>query len=110
MFTHTAVNMDLSSDLFSVCPLSPSLFIPQCLTRFTSTAVISTAFTELINGAEGWVLLNWDNSFSLSLAHMDNYMEKHGEDGGRSAREGGRIRSLSEKKQKTRRHWHWEAS
>lgn len=53
MFTHTAVNMDLSSDLFSVCPLSPSLFIPQCLTRFTSTAVISTAFTELINGAEG---------------------------------------------------------
>ena len=112
MFTHTAVNMDLSSDLFSVCPLSLSLFIPQCLTCFTSTAVISTAFTELINGAEGWVLLNWDNSFSLSLAHMDNYVEKHGEDGGRSARDGGRIHSLSErnKTKKNRRHWHWGAS
>ena len=77
--------------------LSLSLFIPQWLTCFTSTAVISTAFTELINGAEGWVPLNWDNSFSLSLAHMDNCMEKHGKDGGRSAREGGRIHTQSGK-------------
>lgn len=58
--------------------LSFTLFIPHWLTCFTSTAVISTAFTELINGAGGWVLLNWDNS-SLSLAHMDNYIEKRRE-------------------------------
>ena len=77
--------------------LSLSLFIPQWLTCFTSTAVISTAFTELINGAEGWVPLNWDNSFSLSLAHMDNCMEKHRKDRGRSAREGGRIHTQSGK-------------
>lgn len=52
------------------------LFIPHWLTCFTSCAVFSTAFTELINGAEGWALLNWDNSFSLSLAHVDNYIQK----------------------------------
>ncbi len=63
------------SSSFLFLPYAP-LFILQWLTCFTSTAVISTAFTELINGAEGWVLLNWDDSFSLSLAHMVNYIEK----------------------------------
>lgn len=53
-----------------------TLCIPPWRTCFTSTAVISTAFTELINRAEGRVLLKWDNSFSLSLAHMDDYLEK----------------------------------
>lgn len=53
-----------------------TLCIPPWLTCLTSTAVISTAFTELINRVEGWVLLNWDISFSLSLAHTDDYLEK----------------------------------
>ncbi len=69
------LRISFSLSLSFLC-LPLTLFIPHWLTCFTSTAVISTAFTELINGAEGWVLLNWDNSFSLSLAHMDNYIEK----------------------------------
>lgn len=56
-----------------------SLSIPHWLRCFTSTAVISTAFTELINGAEGRVPLDWDNAFSLSVAHMDNCTEKRRE-------------------------------
>lgn len=74
----TTVKMDIFflslSPSFLLYPFT--LFIPHWLTCFTSPAVISTAFTELINGAEGWVLLNWDNFFSLSPAHMDNYIMK----------------------------------
>lgn len=72
---HGYVLRFVSSPSFPFLPFA-ALFIPHWLTCFTSTAVISTAFTELINGAEGRALLNWDNSFSLSLAHMDNYIEK----------------------------------
>lgn len=72
---HGYVLRFVSSPSFPFLPFA-TLFIPHWLTCFTSTAVISTAFTELINGAEGRALLNWDNSFSLSLAHTDNYIEK----------------------------------
>lgn len=56
-FTQTTVNMYMSSYLFSLSPSFLFLpfvphFIPHWLTCFTSTAVISTAFAELINGAE----------------------------------------------------------
>lgn len=55
----TTVNMVTSSYFtplfltlsFLLCSFTP--FIPHRLARLASPAVISTAFTELINGAEG---------------------------------------------------------
>lgn len=50
--------------------LASSCFIPHWLTCFTSTAVISTAFTELINGAKGWVgSCSTETTPSLCLLH-----------------------------------------
>lgn len=64
--------LSIPSYLFSHSLSSP----PTDLHASLLPDVISTAFTELINGLEGWVLFSWDNSFSLSLAHTDNYIQK----------------------------------
>lgn len=63
---------------FCECAISSPAFLPflRCffillwLICFTSPAVISTAFTELINRAEGWVLLDRYDSFLLPFVFL----------------------------------------